>query len=429
MLMRVPIPPVSLLLALVSVSLLQAQPATEKGKAGFSTEQSQQAEKAAQAFFAAKEAEREKWKFDAAFDRLLTVHEDAVRRIVWKAYQTAPIHECIKKDFDKKEVRHDRHLSAYTVKTVGKRPDKGWPLFIAMHGGGGAPKSVNDVQWKHMQEHYKDQPSATGYQYLALRAPNDTWNGFYDGYVPPLVISLIRQFVLFGDVNTDKVFLMGYSHGGYGAFYIGPKIPDRFAAIHSSAAAPSDGAISPKTLRNTRFTFMIGEMDTAYGRAARCQVFDEAIQKLKDRNKGDYPVTLEFMKGRGHTNLPDHDKIKDMAPHTRNPVPRRLTWELTDSVIRHFFWLSVSEAGSDRGIDAAIKGNAIEISTRNIKHFALELDSRLIALDQPLRISVDGKIQELKPVPQLLTLCRSLLERGDPALAFTCRIPLNADKK
>ena len=26
-------------------------------------------------------------------------------------------------------------------------------------------------------------------QYLALRAPNDTWNGFYDDYVPPLIIN------------------------------------------------------------------------------------------------------------------------------------------------------------------------------------------------------------------------------------------------
>ena len=51
-------------------------------------------------------------------------------------------------------------------------------------------------------------------------------------------MNLIRQFTVLGDVDPDKVYVMGYSHGGYGAFYIGPKIPDRFAAIHCSAAAP-----------------------------------------------------------------------------------------------------------------------------------------------------------------------------------------------
>ena len=158
-----------------------------------------------------------------------------------------------------------------------------------MHGGGGAPKQVNDSQWEIMQRYYKDHPEVTGYKYLALRAPNDTWNGFYDDYVPPLVINLIRQFALFGDVDPDQVFLIGYSHGGYGAFFIGPKIPDRFAAVHGSAAAPTDGTISPLNLRNTRFTFMVGEQDTAYGRRERCEKFDKEIEKLKEDNKGELP--------------------------------------------------------------------------------------------------------------------------------------------
>src|ERR1035441_485227 len=89
-------------------------------------------------------------------------------------------------------------------------------------------KGVNDSQWVQMQHYYKDHPEAGGYKYLALRAPNDTWNGFYDVYVYPLIDNLIRQFTLFGDVDCNKVFIMGYSHGGYGAFAIGPKEPDLF---------------------------------------------------------------------------------------------------------------------------------------------------------------------------------------------------------
>ena len=89
-----------------------------------------------------------------------------------------------------------------------------------MHGGGGAPTQVNDSQWKVMEIYYKDHPEVLGYKYVALRAPNDVWNGFYDDYVPPLVTNLIRQFTIFGDVDPDKVYLLGYSHGGYGAFFI-----------------------------------------------------------------------------------------------------------------------------------------------------------------------------------------------------------------
>jgi transglutaminase-like putative cysteine protease/predicted esterase len=397
-------------------------------KPGLSEEQARRVEKAALAFFSAGKAEQAKWAPDPALDKLLADHEGAVRRAVWNAYRAAPIHAEMKKDFEQNQVRYQKHLSPYVVRKVGTRPKDGWPLFIAMHGGGGVPKAVNDSQWKVMQSYYRDQPSVTGYQYLALRAPNDVWNGFYDDYVPPLVVNLVRQFLLFGDVDGNKVFLMGYSHGGYGAFFVGPKVPDRFAAVHSSAAAPTDGTVSPRTLRNTRFTFMIGERDTAFGRRKRCEAFDEAVQKLRRAHKGEYPVEMELKKGHAHVGLPDRDKIKDMYPFTRNPVPRALSWDLTDAVVTDFFWLSVPRPGKGQRLDAEARDNAVKITTAGVKQFDLLLDGQLVNFDKPVRISLNGDARVVKARPQFLTLCQSLLERGDPELAFTFRARLNAEK-
>jgi hypothetical protein len=42
---------------------------------------------------------------------------------------------------------------------------------------------------------------------------------------------------------------------------------------------------------------------------------------------------------------------------------------------------------------------------------------------------LDGKAQVLKLRPRLRAVCESLLERGDPELAFSCRIALEAEKK
>ncbi|HUR47311.1 MAG TPA: transglutaminase domain-containing protein, partial [Candidatus Saccharimonadales bacterium] len=262
-------------------------------------------QKALGEYFGAAPESRKEWKFSASLDRLLAQNEADVRAETWNAYRSAPIHEAAKKDFDNKEVRFDKHVSTYTVKTVGTRPANGWPLFIAMHGGGGAPKALNDSQWEHMKIYYKDHPEAGGYLYLALRAPNDTWNGFYDVYVYPLIENLVKEFLLFGDVDPNKVFIMGYSHGGYGAFAIGPKIPYRFAAIHASASAPTDGETTGKTLRNTIFTYMVGDLDTMYGRYDRCTKFNEQIEKLRGERKDIYPVTFQLIKGNGHGGLPD----------------------------------------------------------------------------------------------------------------------------
>jgi transglutaminase-like putative cysteine protease/predicted esterase len=398
-------------------------------KSALSKEQARRIDEAVRMFFAASAQDRAKWRFDAPLDAVLWSNDAEVRQLVWKAYQSAPIHEELKKDFETDQVRYQKHESAYKVRKVGKRPANGWPLVIAMHGGGGAPKEVNDSQWQIMQRYYRDQPTVTGYQYLALRAPNDTWNGFYDDYVPPLIVNLIRQFLLFGDVDPNKVYLIGYSHGGYGAFFIGPKIADRFAAVHSSAAAPTDGTISARTLRNTRFTFMIGETDNAYGRRKRCEAFNEEIQKLKEANKGEFPVEMELKNGFGHGGLPDRDKLKEMYAYTRNPTPRHVTWDLTDSVVSHCFWLSVSKPAKGGTIDAKIRDNRIDITTQKVKAFDLDLDSRLIDFGKPLRMVLNGKEQERTIRPSLRTLCQSLLQRGDPELAFTCHIPLEVREK
>jgi pimeloyl-ACP methyl ester carboxylesterase len=377
-------------------------------------------------FFTAPTNKQAAWKFSGNLEKLLRANEHAVRRVAWEAYQAAPIHEAMRTDFDTNRVRFEKYLSPYTVKKVGTRPANGWALFVAMHGGGGAPKEVNDSQWKHMQIYYREHPEAGGYLYVALRAPNDTWNGFYDTYVYPLVANLIRQFLLFGDVDANKVFIMGYSHGGYGAFAIGPKMPDRFAAIHASAAAPTDGETTAKTLRNTIFTVMVGEKDTMYGRYDRDQKFRDTVEKLRGERADIYPVSVRIIAGNGHTGLPDRDRIVDMYPAVRHPVPRELTWLMTDKVIQDFFWLRCDAPGKQREIDAICRDNQITvITTTNVGTVSVLLDRRLVDFDKPVALELNGKpLRPVKLQPSLRVLCETLLRRGDPELAFTAQIDL-----
>ncbi len=375
-------------------------------------------------FFTASAEQQSGWRFSRSLEKLLRENEPAVRVVAWEAYRAAPIHEALKRDCEAKQVRFDPHFSPYAVKTVGTRPANGWALFIAMHGGGGAPKEVNDSQWKVMQRYYHDHPEVGGYLYVALRAPNDTWNGFYTDYVYPLVANLIRQFVLFAEVDPNKVFIMGYSHGGYGAFAIGPKMPDRFAAIHASAAAPTDGETTGKTLRNTVFTFMIGEKDTMYGRLDRCRRFDETIRHLRGDRTDIYPVTMEFKAGQPHSGLPDRDKIKDMYAAVRNPVPRELTWEMTDRVIDDFYWLHVPKPASGQEIVALCRDNRVIVAAWNVASASVFLDSRLIDFGQPVTLEVNGRVSTRNLAPSLRTLGQTLLRRGDPELAFAIEIDL-----
>jgi pimeloyl-ACP methyl ester carboxylesterase len=261
-----------------------------------------------------------------------------------------------------------------------------------------------------------------------LRAPNDNWNGFYFDGMYPLVARLIDSFVAFADVDPDKVFIMGYSHGGYGAFAIGPKMPDRFAAIHSSAAAPTDGQSSARTLRNTRFTYMIGERDKAYGRLKRCRAFDKTIKALRGDRDDIYPVEMEYKAGHGHGGLPDRDKIRTMITHRRVAWPRDLSWELTDGVITDFYWLQVSAPARGQRVEARCHENVVSLELQGRGAVTLRLDERLVELSKPVVIEVSGRRFERRLKPQIATLCESLIRRGDPRLAASCELRIELEE-
>ena len=359
----------------------------------------------------------------AQFDALLPGNEEVFRSLAWNAYRKGGALDEMQPDHKVGKVVSGEYVSPYVVRQVGKMPEGGWPLVIAMHGGGNAPKQVNDSQWRIMQRYYKDHTGDGGYLYLALRAPTDAWNGFYTGYVYPLVARLIRQMLVCEEVNPDKVFLIGYSHGGYGSFAIGPKMADRFAAVHSSAAAPTDGESTPKNLLNTPFTFMIGEGDLAFGRLKRCLAFDEAVKGLRGERKDAYPVRMFLKKGFGHGGLPDRDHLSTMIPAVRNTIPESLVWESTDSVVRRFSWLENPEPSKKQLVEATRKGNRFEIKLTGIESLNLYLNERMIDYRKPVVIEVNGKVAlERSLSPSLPVLCRTLLERGDPRFAFPSKI-------
>ncbi|MEZ6094234.1 MAG: transglutaminase domain-containing protein [Pirellulaceae bacterium] len=170
----------------------------------------------ADSFFSGEADTNQSLESEPRFAEALKKYPRQARELVWNRFRESSRVATLRDDFEKNQVTFQEHLSPYVIRDVGERPAGGWPLVIAMHGGGNAPQELNDSQWRVMQKYYKDHPEVTGYRYLALRAPNNTWNGFYDDYVYPLIENLIAQQTLFNDVDRNKVFLIGYSHGGYG---------------------------------------------------------------------------------------------------------------------------------------------------------------------------------------------------------------------
>jgi len=376
-------------------------------------------------YFAADEKTKADFSFDLNLDaELKTKKGDArLRKLVWQSLK-AHDKKLLQADHDALRVRAGGKESPFTIKQVGKKPAGGWPLVIAMHGGGGVPKMINDSQWRKMQVYYKDHPEAGGYLYCALRAPTDEWNGFYTDYFYPLMEKLIRQFVVCSDVNPDRVIAIGYSHGGYGAFAVGPKMPHRFAAVHASAAAPTEGLSVVDGLHSLPFSFMVGGKDTRYGRRARCESFENELAERKRWSPDLYPTKFTLVEDCGHGGLPDRDLLPELLPHVRKSVPKRLMWQMTDSTVRDHYWVSVAKPASGQFVDAGFMedGQFMVFAKMDVD---VRADARWLDLTKELRVGhsvppVTSKLLKIAtytPAPSLRTLCQTMQQLGDPQLA------------
>ena len=363
-------------------------------------------------------------------DLLRTPAGDAkLRRLVAQAFREAPIHDALAKNFAKSRVQSGEHTSPYTIEEVGEKPRGGWPLIIAMHGGGGTAQRVNDSQWRHMQRYYRKHPEAGGYLYVALRAPNNRWNGFYDSYVYPLVERLIRQLVVCADVDPDRVSLIGYSHGGYGAFAIASKIPHRFASAHASAAAPTDGLSSARTLSQLPFTFMIGARDKAYGRADRCTAFAKRLQELQAKTQTLWPCAMQWQPRHGHGGLPDRDHALRLLPHRRGHVPREIDWEMTGNDVDRHYWLTCAKPIAGSGLRARLDANVLRLQTtgatdRKPANCIVGLDARRFDFSRVLVVDYEGRRKEHRVAPRLDKLVSATYLIGDARLAPACEVTL-----
>lgn len=345
-----------------------------------------------------------------------------LRRVLWEQFARSAEALGLLADLQGDLVRTSDRTSPFVVREVGVKPESGWPLVIAMHGGGGAPQELNDSQWRHMQIYYKDHPEVMGYRYMALRAPNNSWNGFYDDAIAALIRRLVLAQVLYEEVDPNAVHAIGYSHGGYGAFVIGPKLPDLFASVHSSAAAGTGGETKIANLFALNFSCMVGELDTSYGRMERCKQFAASMLELAAANPGLYPARTEIIAGNGHGGLPDRDLLVRQLPLRRELLPKTVIWEPSGADVGEQYWVSIDAPADGQRVEARIDGQRLELKTTAVKGLSLWLDERLVDLNKPLKLVVDGVESSVTLEPSVANARASLARWHDPERIFSVRV-------
>ena len=288
-----------------------------------------------------------------------------------------------------KKVTFEEFVMPYDYITYGEEPKGGHSLYIAMHGGGGAPASVNDGQWRGMKKLYKP---AEGI-YLAPRAPTNTWNLWHEPHIDPMFDAIIERFIAHNGVNPNKVYLSGYSAGGDGAYQLAPRMADRWAAAAMMAGHP--GGAKKENLLNLPFFIQCGELDKAYNRNKKARNWGTQLDELEKENPGFYPHKwIVYPKHAHWMKLEDKQAFPWMAKYTRNPWPKKMNWHQNHVTHTRFYWLANENPAKNDFITAEVNDQTITLSTENVPKITLRLNDALIDLDKAIIVK-DNKGKEL----------------------------------
>ena len=330
------------------------------------------------------------------------------------------------KEMSAKSISLDGNKLRYLQKVFGSAPREGRSLWISLHGGGSAPASVNDQQWRNQIELY--QP-AEGY-YVAPRAPTDSWNMWFKPHITPLFDRLIENYVVKYRVNPNKVYVLGYSAGGDGVYQIGPRMADRWAAASMMAGHPNDA--QPVNLRNIGFGLFMGANDSSYNRNGMAEKWKGLLSNLRKADPDGYQHRVRIYPGLGHwMNLRDAESIPWMAKFRRNPWPGKVVWRQDGVVQTRFYWLSVAKSDhvNGRRIEATVNGQTISLTAKNTKRVTVRLSDSLVNLDEELTVKFNGPVKFNGTVSRLKSeLSRSLAERADNTSAASAKITVGSDK-
>lgn len=159
----------------------------------------------------------------------------------------------------KLELDRDKFPGEYTYAVPGTYvPWRKNPMIVFLHGGG---QGAGDGDYYFPSAWYCGEPRGcivvcpTVLKKVAVAWSNEQ----HVAYIRAVVKEMQSKY----NIDPDRIYLWGHSMGGYGAFYIGSRTTDIFAAVSPMSGGPM-GWI-PDSLKNVPVRIVHGDKDAVVG--------------------------------------------------------------------------------------------------------------------------------------------------------------------
>lgn len=171
-----------------------------------------------------------------------------------------------------------------------------WPLILYLHGGRGRGDDLSLLNWYPLLKMLAGNDS---YPFMALIPQCPAGEMWTD---TELLKSLLDDVVSKYKVDSDRIYLIGYSMGGTGAWYMAYKYPELFAAI-----APMTGNTNPwwaSRLKDTPIWAFHGQKDNLIP-ASETEEMAEAIRK----EGGSIKISIDPERGHSPPSRAEHEEL------------------------------------------------------------------------------------------------------------------------
>ncbi|MFR9527030.1 MAG: alpha/beta hydrolase [Rikenellaceae bacterium] len=296
--------------------------------------------------------------------------------------------DIIENDWQSGVLKNGDYQMPFEYYINGEMPDEGYPLYISLHGGGGATAETNDEQWENQKTLY----GTVNGVYFVPRAPTNTWNMWHQEYMDSFLLQVVSYAVARLDVNPRRVYLLGYSAGGDGVYNLATRLSDRFAAAAMMAGHPGDAEI--ENLRNLPFAIYVGENDTDYDRSFWAVEWLKLYEILRKNDQGGYDYNINIFADKGHwMDGMDGAAIDWLASYQRISIPYRVVWIQDDVLHTRKYNLEVSEPKQGYRLEQVIdsENNTIYLTSDHYNEVTVWLDDFMVNLEQPVRIVFNGR--------------------------------------
>lgn len=387
--------------------------------------------------------------------------------LVWKEYlQEQHCNETRVREHREQIITYGEKALKYHQVKRGEEPAGGYPLYIALHGGGGVPAKFNDNSWSQMQKYYL--PSIHNGFYVVPRGITNTWDLHFQPESYVLYDRLIENMILFEPVNPDKVYLLGYSAGGDGVYQIAPRMADRWAAVNMSAGHPN--SVDLQNLACLPIALQAGQNDYLYNRNRVTAEMNDKLDSLAREHPGNYIHTTLVHANKGHAFYDNHpnelpqvvldnphkwltdgtsntiqcntNAIRWLNQFVRNPRPELVTWDLrtragrkaesfwhNDGHGQQHYWIDIGDHTTETlGVDTIIvaldkEHNMIRVEKAG-KYLRLLVDADMLNLERSVNILIEGQIHTVAVRPTHTIQVETVKQRGDPRYIFDASITL-----